>query len=266
MHDVFAHQSVIGFALGEVDEEDVKHLKNQLPAEVQSSFESEEKTGLAFFYIESAVQLVSADILIDRYADKEIKRSWRLDLVIDEGQFPLHLYICHWPSRMVEQADRERRTLGQLLAQRISNVRSSIGALPTVVIGDFNDEPFDESLTSSLLGSRDRRLVRRRDSLLYNPFRALLGERQSIQAESAGWIPPGTYYYASDQLTQWLTVDQALVSRELLGGTEWTLNESGPGIVTHPAVINAAGRLKVGFDHLPILVTLSKLAEKEHSP
>jgi len=62
----------------------------------------------------------------------------------------------------------------------------------------------------------------------------------------------------NDTLTQWLTMDQALLSAEFLGGGAWTLNEAEVYILQLPQMINEQLRLVKGFDHLPIVITLDR--------
>jgi hypothetical protein len=69
---------------------------------------------------------------------------------------------------------------------------------PYIIIpGDFNDEPFDNSLSKKLMASRDRILVGKDNRYFYNPYWRHLGEEHPLSlngpADSRSFL--GTYNY-----------------------------------------------------------------------
>jgi hypothetical protein len=80
--------------------------------------------------------------------------------------------------------------------------RDSWTDLPVVVMGDFNDEPFNRSVQEYLLGQRDAgQVLRARSPQLLNLMWPLMTIEQ-----------PGTLLYES----AWNMLDQFLVSRGML--------------------------------------------------
>lgn len=247
--------SLIG--LGEVHVPDVQMLQHAIVGPLQVDVTTTADTSVAFLYKPDIVTPIAVHALIDHYGRKTLCRGLEALIALNDGSLDFELFLCHWPSRMRGvQALRERNQLAISLSVRLDSAYAN--DFPVVVMGDFNDEPFDQSMTDHLRGSRDRQYVIDDTRLLYNPFWRQLGERQDISDESGGRLAPGTHFYRSDQLTHWLTVDQALVSREFLGRNKWVLNEAETGPIQLPPLITEKGRLKRGFDHFPIVVTFDR--------
>lgn len=113
-----------------------------------------------------------------------------------------------------EQAHLSTRT-----ARLIDRVEQEIGHRRTIVIGDFNMNPFEAGLTSSegfhavmaraIAKKRDRTVLGEKRRFFYNPMWSLLGDG------SLG--PPGSYYYASSSPVAyfWNIFDQVLLRPEL---------------------------------------------------
>ncbi len=248
-------------ALGEVEPGDVSDFQNAIEQPLRTYADHDAKTGIAVLYDGTHLDVTDDLILTDRYADKELKRGCRFRLLVRGGSLDFYLFVCHWSSRMRGQAKRERNKLAASLNKHITDLRSRDLLLPVVIMGDFNDEPFDDSMTEHLLGSRDRDLVRERRTLLYNPFWRLLGEQQHIRDEGAGRLAAGTHFFASDQLTRWFTMDQALVSAPFLGGAEWVLDDAETAILQMSPLWVEGGRIRSGFDHFPIVIGIERLTK-----
>jgi len=124
------------------------------------------------------------------------------------------LFVNHWTARGDADSEPKRREAGDtLLLLTLAKVCTGYGFTGdpdafVVVVGDFNDEPFDASLTDphGLLGRpysvRDRTAALGRErtgraAVLYNAAWRLLGERQSRREEvEADWEKPaGTYLF-----------------------------------------------------------------------
>jgi len=186
--------------------------------------------------------------------ERELHRSIEVSVVVDRVLLPLRLILAHWPSRMVHEQADDRLALGSQLQTHIRNIIERDGRREAFVVvgGDFNDEPFDESLTMGLWGTRDRALARRQPHTLYNPFWRLLGERRHREHgdEETG---AGTAHWRSGRATKWHTFDQFLVSSSLLGAGCWSLLEGATGIWDQAPLASALG-LHREFDHYPVWV------------
>ena len=116
----------------------------------------------------------------------------------------LFLIGNHWPSRRGGQYASEpyRILAGETLAYFHERIREIKGHdAPILVMGDFNDEPFDRSLVQYALSTRQiERVLNARSPRLLNLMWPLLGERS------------GTHYYSSSPNM----LDQFLASRGLV--------------------------------------------------
>lgn len=95
------------------------------------------------------------------------------DVLLVSGLFhgePMHILVNHWPSRRGgERASRPLRNAAAKLNRQI--IDSLMQADPTahiVVMGDFNDDPINESMKKYLQTNLDKKKLK--DGELYNPF------------------------------------------------------------------------------------------------
>jgi len=166
-------------------------------------------------------------------------------------QDTIHLFMNHWPSRYSGLLETRplRNRAADILRQRVDSVLKINPAAKIVIMGDFNDQPSDESLEKHLVSKM---------------------KGGSLINLSTGWMNAdiGTLKYQS----QWFVFDQIIVSSGLL--------ETDAGIYTESAwakIINSGflletddryGGLKpfrtyVGYsynggfgDHLPVKLQL----------
>ncbi|RZU74983.1 hypothetical protein EV384_3490 [Micromonospora kangleipakensis] len=163
----------------------------------------------------------------------------------------------HWPSRSGGQAESAgyRAIAGETLAyfhQRVWEVHGE--HTPALVMGDFNDEPFDESLVRHALSTRQPAKVVRADiPRLWNLMWPIVGAGE------------GTFYF--DNFTN--VLDQFLINRNMVSDTSTILAVTDsveivrfPGMAstgTYASPLPFGGMGKAvnpdGFsDHFPIAV------------
>lgn len=67
----------------------------------------------------------------------------------------VHLFVNHWPSRYGGQliSEPKRKFVAELLKMKSDSLFSSLESPSIIIMGDFNDEPDDESLKAHLLSS-----------------------------------------------------------------------------------------------------------------
>lgn len=110
----------------------------------------------------------------------------------------------HWPSRMGGQYESEpyRIMVAESLSYWIERIHQERGEDPSIVLmGDFNDNPFDRSITNYLLGTGNvERVKNARNHVLFNPMYSFLD--QGI----------GTHVFGSEQNL----LDQFMLSKSLL--------------------------------------------------
>ena len=197
-----------------------------------------------------------------------IKRNSTRDL------FQVHLdtssgnkLICvlnHWPSRSGGEFESEpyRIMVAENLAYWIERIHEEQGDEPSIVLmGDFNDNPYDRSMTDYLLAKNSRALVkndRARNRYMYNPMYRFLDAQL------------GTYVYGNELNI----LDQFVVSKSILSekaGLPFKI--STVSILDYPEIVQGIYKRPVKFgrpaspssynpngysDHLPIELVLNE--------
>jgi endonuclease/exonuclease/phosphatase family metal-dependent hydrolase len=145
--------------------------------------------------------------------------------------------------------------------RRITDAEKAIGHSRTVVIGDFNMNPFESGVVGSegfhaimarAIAAQETRTVLGEDRhFFYNPMWSLLGDM------SVG--PPGTYYYQSSAPVSyfWHMFDQVLLRPSLAH----SLQRNDLAILTEAgdqSLLDRHGRPdRRVSDHLPIFIRLN---------
>lgn len=124
----------------------------------------------------------------------------------------------HFPSRLYrDNADRVFKA--NQLKKDLYSIRKEIQCQPLIILGDFNDDPYNEMVGSALGfdGFPDKYDVRKgcrisngiSSEMLYNPMWNCMGDFNH---------PPGTYYKSEGKAfeTRWHMWDQLLLSQEIM--------------------------------------------------
>lgn len=174
------------------------------------------------------------------------------------GVDTVHLFINHWPSRYsgLLETQSSRNSAAKLLRQKVDEVFEKYNSPKIIIMGDFNDQPTDESVSVYLKAKEIKGEIE--DGGLYNLSYNWLKEKR------------GTLKYQS----QWSVFDQIIVSGELLNTTTGLFVKPGDAtIVSHsflfvkdekyggekPNRTYYGYTYKGGFsDHLPVLLRLEK--------
>ena len=171
------------------------------------------------------------------------------------------LAAVHLPSKMFRDPD-DQTQVALRLARDIGRIEEDVGHKRTIVLGDFNMNPFDpgmvgsESLHSVMtktIASKGSRKVRGEERhFFYNPMWNHFGESHSL--------PAGSYYYQSSKEVAyyWHIFDQVLIRPDLLAHFEedslQILACIGSASLTNSK--NIPIRTKFS-DHLPIKFSLN---------
>lgn len=132
---------------------------------------------------------------------------------------PLTVLVNHWPSRRGGSKSVPFRKKAADVCKRV--IRAAVDAqrdrdADILLLGDFNDDPFDASVRYELGAIRSRNAVLNRDKggryRLYNPMWKFLGQTDV-----------GTLYYNREWV--WNVFDQCIVSRGLLKSDGFQLVE-----------------------------------------
>jgi len=170
----------------------------------------------------------------------------------------IHFFVNHWPSRYggLLETKPERKLAAKMLKQKVDELQLDFVAPKILILGDFNDQPYDESLERVLFAEKVASKVSK--TKLYNL--------------SFDWVveKKGTLKYQS----QWSVYDQIIVSGSLLNApTGYFTRPEYATIIDHPFLLENdekyggqkpkrtyyGFKYKGGFsDHLPVLLKLEK--------
>ncbi len=173
------------------------------------------------------------------------------------------MLVCgvHLRSKLHLQPE-DQSLLATRLRQEVEALESRTGHRRTVLIGDFNMNPFEHGVVSSeslhalpakRVASRECRTVAGRERrFFYNPMWKFFGDH--------AWTPGGTYYRGGSApiCYFWNIFDQVLVRPELIpsvseGGVEIVSSVGqSANLLTSLGIPNA----KEFSDHLPLFVRL----------
>lgn len=254
-------------ALGEISSTDINSIREYCNAREYSIHSGVESIGRSSFSTcflvnkkRFAFQLNEAIIVSIENSNYRLAQKATLLSLDEESLF--HLFISHWPSRLNCAAGAPlRATLGGRLRDQVNKILEANQSENVILIGDYNDEPFDASLSDHLRATRDRDLIKKKLSLLYNPFwRHFCHPNISSQTPEStvkleSW---GTYHHKGGSLFQWRTFDQMMFSSSFLISGLWRLNEAMTGIVNLNTYTSLVAEHKTNYDHLPIIATLER--------
>lgn len=169
------------------------------------------------------------------------------------------LAVAHLPSKL-HMSDHSQVSECVELARQIADQEAKAGHQRTVVVGDFNMNPFEHGMVSTTgmhaissrqVASRVSRTVQGRDyPFFYNPMWAHFGDGPSPTA--------GSYYYEAAEHVNyfWNMFDQVLLRPELAERFDSSQLKVVKAIGPRP-IVRADGRPDAGFsDHLPIVFEL----------
>jgi endonuclease/exonuclease/phosphatase family metal-dependent hydrolase len=173
------------------------------------------------------------------------------------GRDTCHFLVNHWPSRSEGQLETEgdRFAAASLLKHLTDSLFIHHASAKVVIMGDFNDEPSDESLVGRLKAELD----------LKNP---LHGRLYNLTVVPSSGAVRGTLKYQG----QWNIFDQMIVSGSMLSAKEGlTVSKEGYRIFREPFLLTEDKRYNgykpyrtyTGFsyqggfsDHLPVYLDL----------
>ncbi|MCF5747104.1 endonuclease/exonuclease/phosphatase family protein [Pseudomonas tremae] len=211
---------------------------------------------LGYLYNTLKISIIETANITTMSGTSTLKLAHRVMLGVQGSILPICLFISHWPSRMYTSPnDSTRHELGIRLRSKVEDALEVEGANSLVILlGDFNDEPFDLSLSEQLKASRDIDLVKKKPHLLYNPFWSYLGRKSSHR------LSVGSYFYKGGKVTKWHTFDQIIFSHGFIKATHWRLADDCEYIVQLPELVEMVKSRKSVFDHLPVYGIIEQVA------
>jgi len=266
--------------LCEVGLSDIKELEKNLGKSGFGIVSAQERRGkLQFdmcliYRIETIVcRDLDEPVLIDSESGSNMKVAYMIEAIVDGGR--LIFALSHWPARSQRHDGHTSRDyLGDSLRKFVDQQRKK-GTHQVALMGDYNDEPHSDVITTKLRAVRDHTLATEHEGYLYNPFwRHLAGNPGYRQGREAGGVSGTHYYTATHHRQRWWLFDQMMFSPSFISDGPWHLNEDGTGIISmnrrvadwllystelNPEVSNKASNEM--FDHLPIYATLERASQ-----
>lgn len=216
------------------------------------------KFDLCVIYKSQILEFVDSNIISKTLVTKTLYAGQEVNFIIKSTGEPITLYLVHWSSRIYDYEDSPQKILlGSLLRDAVMSCIEQRNIRNVIILGDFNEEPFNNSITDALCASRDITLVRKTPRLLYNPFWRHMTS-SNLHPNNQKHEGCGTYYYKGDEANRWKTFDQIIFSSSFVKGGKWFLNEEKTEVFYDTDFIKFIFSSKSKFDHLPIISSIER--------
>ncbi|MFQ2454809.1 hypothetical protein ACK316_08470 [Aeromonas caviae] len=250
-------------ALCEVSSADVAHIESSIDLDNFSTIDLTDKVGRTRFdimviYNKRKIRVHKNISIAKSMTDQTVKAAQTVDIEnIDDGKI-IHMYLCHWASRLNGSGVEKRISSAQLVYSSAEKHMAEGGDV--IIIGDFNDNPYDQSLNKVLRASRCHDAVRAYpNEYFYNPFwRSIVSEEKYCHYTKVDTYRSGSHRFKEFQGTIWHSYDQAIVSGSFVSNKYWHLNEYETKIVMYDAMLANYGDSNHFIDHLPIICEINR--------
>ena len=203
--------------------------------------------------------LSSKNYILKIFDDTSQERVYTRDQLLVSGQLegdPIHIIVNHWPSRRggEEKSRPFRIAAAKLNKHIIDSIQSKDPYAKILSMGDFNDDPINDSMKKTLKTEKNRKKVGIKG--IYNPYEKIFKDGS------------GTLAYRDN----WNLFDQILMSKPFLEQDYSSFRFYRAGIFNKSYLINQEGPYKGypyrsfaggGFiggysDHFPVYIYLIK--------
>ena len=181
-----SHPAIIGLA--EVENEAVikdlitsKHLKEYNYSFVHYDSQDERGIDVAFLYDSKKFEVTHSEIFTFTLTDEVGLPDYTRDILLVSGLFldeKIHFIVNHWPSRRSGDVatEHKRITASNQVQSIINQLNTTYNNPKIVVMGDFNDDPFSNSI---------KQLVN--NIGLFNPMDTLLSIDRGTTCHNFEW-------------------------------------------------------------------------------
>lgn len=254
--------------VGEVSSQDLDWLSNYFRTDVFDIIDntkgpSNENFNIGAIYNRHNAEYIGNIFNLDKrfttlnVGDTKYKVSCHMEFAIKQD-YLFSFLVSHWASRLFLHEDSPTRGyFGAALRGQV-NILLNQGLEHLILLGDYNDEPFNLGMTKHLRGCRDAAFVTRHPHLLYNPFWKHIACPKGYARPPITNEPVGTYFFRQDKLQRWRVFDQMLFSSSFVGSGDWQLSETGTGVLRYTPLVQAVESPRYKLDHLPIMGELQK--------
>ncbi|CAH6926627.1 Endonuclease/exonuclease/phosphatase [Vibrio chagasii] len=251
-------------ALCEVSEEDVRYLSANLGLENVSILNLTQQVGRTRFDIAVIYKNLKIKVRHNRTLSKPmtgntVKAAQLVEVENIDDSKVIYIYLCHWASRLNGDGEPRRIAAANIVYDSASEFMKS--GRDVIVMGDFNDNPYDESLNKCLMASRCHDAVQKYPTeFFYNPFwRSVVSEQKYSHAGKGKTYRSGSHKFKQFLGTIWHSYDQIVVSGSFLTDGYWHLNEYRTEIVTPKELLMDFESSKNFIDHLPIVCEITRV-------
>ncbi|MGR5517913.1 endonuclease/exonuclease/phosphatase family protein [Vibrio harveyi] len=180
----------------------------------------------------------------------------RVDSIHDKK--PIYVYLCHWASRLRSEGKEKREASARLVFESSQEYIRNDDYV--VVMGDFNDNPYDDSLTTHLNATRCLDAVQKYPTdFFYNPFwRTMVSEHLYSHSEETKSYRSGTHRFKQFAGTMWHSYDQMVFSGNFLKEGYWHLNEPRTHVIYDDSLFADYCSKLCFIDHLPIICEITR--------
>jgi hypothetical protein len=252
-------------AICEVSTEDVayinsylnKHLTNLKVLDLTCDV-GRTRFDIAVIYNAEKIHLNHKHYLSKPLTGSTVKAAQVVEIVNLNDKKTIQLFLCHWASRRHGDGEKRRQSAANMVYSSALDFMSD--NKDVIIMGDFNDNPYDESVLKNLNATRCHDAVRKYPKeYFYNPFwRTVVSDKKYNHLSDKDTFRSGTHKYKQFQGTIWHSYDQIMLSGSFLGGGSWHLNEQSTKVIDEIGFINDFENNKNIIDHLPVMCVITR--------
>ncbi|MCM7883452.1 hypothetical protein [Enterobacter sichuanensis] len=266
--DLFFTKKISLLALCEVNSESFSSIKKSLDSiglRLSAEFMPDKTDNgaefdIGYFFDPNKVYVENGVAHTARLGTSIVKVAQQLLLVINNDvSNAINIFVSHWPSQLRTIAEDFRDECSKGLRRNVENF--IFNSKQVILMGDYNDEPYSQSLFKNIHATNDRALVLSEPNYwLYNPFWKALSARTPFTFDE-NQHDLGTCYSKSGNRNNWSTFDQIIFSGLFLHTGPWYLKESETGVVLTDKLLAAIVDNKNFIDHMPVIGCICKRGE-----
>lgn len=245
-------------ALCEVSSVDVEYITQNLGLSDISIIDLTQNVGrtrfdIAVIYNNRKITVKFKKSLSKIRTGETVKGAQLVELVNLDDQKKINVYLCHWASRLNGSGEEKRIQSARIVEDSAFELINS--GVDVIVMGDFNDNPYDVSLRKYMNATRCIDAVRKYPAdYLYNPFwRNLVSEQKHSHINCSMPYRSGTLKFKEFSGTFWHAYDQILLSSGFVTDKDWNLNEFMTKVVTSDELLRDFNDKQIFIDHLPVI-------------
>lgn len=252
-------------AICEVSTEDVAHINTYLDTHLTNlkvldltSDLGRSRFDIAVIYNSSKIKVSHQYYLTKAMTGSTVKAAQLVEIDNLDDNSKIQLYLCHWASRIIGDGEKRRIAAANVVYSSAKELMSE--DQDVIVMGDFNDNPYDESILINLNSTRCHDSVRNYPKeIFYNPFwRSVVSDKKYDHLVDNDTFRSGTHRYKQFQGTVWHSYDQIMFSGSFLGTGVWHLNEESTKVIDDIGFINDFENSKCLVDHLPVMCEITR--------